>query len=243
MSRLLPAQERQEEMHFWRIAEESMEGLASTGSVAGQPWPAEEHCRRRSLPDGTHLRELASSRPARRGDRDVGDDALRALSEHPLHGFWLQLLLLEALDRELGEETVLLAPPTHAVVDDVEGSTRVFYRPRPDSRFHDRALLELGQLDEVLIRAAAALGVRSAGAIGHAEGPWSLGLSMLAQVGIVQTRHDRWTMSTHVLDRLHGGGLMSSVIRRGKAFRERLHGVLEGIWRERREATGEVHGD
>jgi len=164
------------------------------------------------------------------------------LADHPLYGFWIQTLLVEALDRELGEETLLFAPPTHAIVKDIESATRVYYRPRLDTNTRVRALLELGPLDDVMSRLAASVSLRSVPTLGDTAGPWAMSLGLLARVGITQTRHDRWTLSTHALDRLHGGGLMTGVIRRGKRFREGLHEVLEGLWRERAEVAQEVRG-
>jgi len=163
------------------------------------------------------------------------------LADHPLYGFWIQTLLIEALDRELGEETLLFVPPTHMIVKDVESATRVYYRPRLGTKKQTRHLLELGTLDDVMNRIAASVSVRPVATLGDTAGPWAMSLGLLARVGIVQTRHDRWALSTHALDRLHGGGLMTGVIRRGKGFRERLHHVIEGIWRQRAETAQEVH--
>ena len=163
------------------------------------------------------------------------------LADHPLFGFWLQILLLEALDRELGEETLLFAPPPHAIVGDVEAATRVYYRPRSEPNRQLQALLELGALDDVMSRVANGVGVRPVAVLGDRAGPWAMSLALLATVGITQIRHGRWTLSTHALDRLHGGGLMTGVIRRGRAFRQRLHVALEDLWRECADGVQEAH--
>ena len=218
---------------FWETAARSKVGLAFVGSANTDAWPSDEDAACRGLPPSQPLRHLVRSRASQRGASDPPDDALRVLAAHPLFGFWLQMLLIEALDRELGDETVLFAPPTHALVEDVAGATRVYYRPRPGARDASCPALELGSVDEVMTGVAAALGVETVGVLGKAAGPWSLGLALLTRVGLAQTRHDRWALSTHALDRLHGGGLMTGVIRRGRDFRERVHDLLEGLWHER----------
>jgi hypothetical protein len=91
-------------------------------------------------------------------------------------------------------------------------------------------MLMLGSVDEVLSRLAAVLSIREVGLLGEGRGPWSRALELLAQVDVVSSTGDRWAMTTHVLDRLHGGGLMTGVLRRGKDLRERLHGVLDALW-------------
>ena len=157
------------------------------------------------------------------------DAALESLSGHLLYGFWLQILLLEALDRELGEETLILAPLTSAIVEDIEAETRVFYRPRQSSSdtTSGRDTVELGILDPVMTPIADHVGLQAVSLpYDVAAGPWSFSLRLLRSVEMVQGRHDRWTIAEHVLDRLHAGGLMTRVIRKGHDFRERLHSGL-----------------
>ncbi len=234
-SAVVPTSTSDKPAAFWEIAECTRVGLAFVGSENADSWPSDDDASRRGLPPRERLLDLIHA--PQRGQSDLPADAVRRLANHPLFGFWLQMLLIEALDRELGEETVLLAPPTHALVEDVAGGTRVYYRPRPGTGAAGRPALELGPLDEVMTKVAGALAVQTAGVLGKACGPWSMGLTLLARVGLAQTRHDRWALSTHALDRLHGGGLMTGVIRRGKGFRERLHDVLEGLWRDQWNAT------
>lgn len=238
-SALLPSGAGFSRASFWEIVEQGTEGLAFVGASSRNNWPSDEDRALRGLPSGEHLADLVRARQATRAASDPADDALRMLADHSLYGFWIQTLLIEALDRELGEETLLFAPP-HAMVKDVESATRVYYRPRLDAAKRVRPLLELGTLDDVMSRVATSVSVRPVATLGDPGGPWAMSLGLLARVGIAQTRHDRWALSPHALDRLHGGGLMTGVIRRGKGFRERLHEVLEGLWRERAEAAGEA---
>jgi hypothetical protein len=234
---LLPSRADDTRPSFWEIAETSTSGLAFVGTASREAWPTDEDASRRGLPRGGDLSNLVAARRPERGSPDPADDAIRSLADHPLFGFWIQILLVEALDRELGEETLLFAPPTHAIVDDVEAATRVYYRSRPNAMRQVQALLELGTLDDVMTRVAVAVGVLPVAVVGSAAGPWSRSLALLARTGIAQPRHDRWALSPHALDRLHGGGLMTGVIRRGREFRERLHIVLEALWRERADSA------
>jgi hypothetical protein len=168
----------------------------------------------------------------RRSSLDA-DRALEQLAAHPLNGLFLQILLLEALDRELGDETLLLAPPIRARVEDIEGETRVFYRPRPQSG-QTRESFDLGSLDEALDQVAHEIGLAAYPppyiSVG---GPWSAALRLFRAAKLIKGRSDRWTIEPLVLDRLHGGGLMTKVIRRGMELRESLHQALEAIWSER----------
>jgi hypothetical protein len=232
-SALLTARMQGVRASFWTIAESPSCGLAFVGTCHRDRWPTDHDAASRGLPRGEDLANLVHPRRSDRGAPDRCDDALRSLSDHPLFGFWLQILLIEALDRELGAETLLLAPPTHAHVDDIAAATHLYYRPRPDAARQLPPLLALGALDDVMTLVAVAVGVRPVGVPAPAAGPWSISLALLAHIGIAQARNDRWTLSTHALDRLHGGGLMTGVIRRGRGIRERLHDVLEALWCKR----------
>jgi hypothetical protein len=167
------------------------------------------------------------------------DEALLAMGNHTLYGFLLQLLLLEALDRELGEETLVLAPPIDRKVQDLEGATVVLYRCRltanPPREIGRRPLYELGSLDSVLDRLSSEIGILRVCRPYMEEdaGPWSRSLRMLRSAQIVIARHDRWCIAPEVLDRLHGGGLMTQIIRRGRLVREKLHATLEALWIQR----------
>jgi hypothetical protein len=238
-SALLPVHPVTTRSSFWEITAGSDIGLAFVGNSSREDWPSDQDAVLRNLPIGERLADLVGSRRSERSMADPADEALRKLADHPLYGLWIQILLIEALDRELGEETLLYAPPTHAIVKDIEAATRVYYRPRAEAAVTTRPLLELGELDDVMPRVANSVAIRTVAAFGDEAGSWAMSLALLARVGLVQTRHDRWALSTHALDRLHGGGLMTGVIRRGRNFREQLHQVLEALWHERYETVME----
>lgn len=191
------------------------------------------------------LEEL-SQIPRPRSSSPGADTALRSICDHPLMGFWFQLLLLEALDRELGDETLILAPPVDRRVSDIEAATLVLYRPRKQqdsSNGNNRRVATLGALDEVLTRLSRELGLHPLPlAINTSTGIWSFSLRMLRNAQLVKDRYDRWVLHPDALDRLHGGGLMKDVIRRGKGFRDqRLHGVLTTLWAQQTADAEVVH--
>ena len=193
-----------------------------------------------------------ASIPGREILKDVGrpkslspfaDDALLKLGQHPLYGFLLQLLLLEALDRELGDETLLLAPPLERRVEQIEAATRVLYRPRVSRDGISEGVAfpyyQLGILDEVFAILAKSFAISGVAFpyISGEEGPWARSLRLFRTAELVIGRHDRWSLAGHVLDRLHGGGLMQAVIRRGHPVRERLHQELKALWQTRHESS------
>ena len=205
---------------FWDAAERAAAATAHLDIAPGDRWPEEWTS---SLPASADLLGLVGTRRSTGGGADEADEALRGLAAHPLYGLWLQVLLLEALDRELGEPTLFFAPdpaPVHA-----------YYRPRRVARGGaTTTMLRLGSVDEVLPHLASGLNIREVGLLGEGPGPWSRALDLLAEVDLVASTGERLAMTPHVLDRLHGGGLMTGVLRRGKDLRERLHGVLDGLW-------------
>lgn len=205
---------------FWVALEDGVRSHAFAGTAAGTEWPDNA-----GLPKSQALLDLVRARPSGLGRTDEADAALFRLADHPLYGLWLQLLLLEALDRELGEETLLFAIPPGS-----HGHVQVLYRPRTQRGEARASMRDLGGLDAVLDRVARGVGLTTVGALGEVRGTWTLGLGLLGQVGLVQQAGERWALSGHVLDRLHGGGLMTGVIRRGKRIRETLHTVLNGLW-------------
>jgi hypothetical protein len=150
----------------------------------------------------------------------------------------LQLLLLEALDRELGEETLILAPPLGRKVENIEAATRLLYRPREDvtnrEETRKRRFLALGGLDQAVGQLARHLGVSTVAAIGDwsSSAAWSRALALMHTAQLIVGRHDRWELATHFIDRLHSGILMKDVIRRGRAVRDRMHAVLSGMWHD-----------
>jgi hypothetical protein len=59
-----------------------------------------------------------------------------------------------------------------------------------------------------------------------------MGLALFVSLGLVSlsASKDRWILHADVLDRLHGGGLMSGVLRRGKGVRDRIRSHLQNLW-------------
>jgi len=166
------------------------------------------------IPDKRSLMEVGKPKSLTPGI----DDKLRKLCSHTLYGVLIQLFLLEALDRELGEETLTLAPPLHYRTDHIEAETHVFYQPRPkfgiDRKPQQFRSFDLGLLDSTLSELSQYLGINCICYPYENEisGPWSHALKLLRDSGVVTGYHDRWTLSSPVLDRLHGGGLMTSVL-------------------------------
>lgn len=205
---------------FWDAAETAMRSPAFLDVAPGDRWPEPGTA---TLPAESDLHGLVRTRRSTTGGADLADEALRRLAAHSLYGLWLQVLLLEALDRELGEPTLFFAPERAPV--------QVYFRPRPASRGGvSKTMLRLGSVDQVLPHLASALHVSEVGLLGEGHGPWSRALELLAEVDIVASTGERLAITPHVLDRLHGGGLMTEVLRRGKDLRECLHGVLDGLW-------------
>jgi len=238
-----PSQRAKVTATFWECAESSGRDVIGFLSLDDQltAWPEEraETPPWAELPVAQGLRGMARSR---RESPEV-DEALQGLANHLLFGFLLQLLLVEALDRELGEETLMLAPPTDRRVDDIEGATHVFYRPRRatigDGTSIRQESYDLGTLDSVFAELAMAVGIRRVvyAFRGSDLGPWSRALRLMRSAELVVGLYDRWSIAPHVLDRLHGGGMMTAVIRRGRQFRERLHSALHLMWKGRRSAV------
>jgi hypothetical protein len=152
-------------------------------------------------------------------------------------GFWLQLFLIDALDRELGAETVVIAPPPGRR-EGAEPEARAFYTPVPDSprQRKDLPSYDLGSVEEVLPHLAEAVGVATV-PLPRTEGRrgvWTTALGMLARAGLVVLDRGRWGLAPEVLDRLHGGGLMAGVLRRGQEMRRRIHESMRSLWENAR---------
>ena len=228
---------------FWALENgDQIEAFVSLDADTAT-WPAEKMD---GVPDSAQLPRAELLRGLSSSKESV--EALRMLCGHAFFGFYVQLLLLEALDRELGQESLILVPELRMKVEeeDIEASTRVFYRPLASGEGSeaDRPTAELGALDTSLEQVAKATGLQRL----HTPyrltgGVWSLGIRVMRSVELVRARADRWALSEHVVDRLHSGGLMTDVIRRGKAFRERLHEIFSETWSQRLAAKQEVpHG-
>ncbi len=176
------------------------------------------------------------------------DEALSRIGNHTYFGFLLQLLLLEALDRELGEETLILAPPTFVRLEDIEKETKVFYQPKQmDVTENEKNTLwsfNLGLVDEIIDQAAKHVGISQVVMSYKTRwGPWSRGLHLLRTAEIMVGLPDRWALAPHVLDRLHGGGLMSAIIRKGRTFRDKIHEALKTLWKEKLKENERVGGE
>jgi hypothetical protein len=184
--------------------------------------------------------QLASA-GKRRSELGAVDQALRELAEHPLYGLVLQLLLLEALDRELGEETVILAPPLNRRIESFAqwAETLVLYRPHEDTTDNPaqpaKGFHVLGRFDEVFAQIAREVGiVKVASPLEEdAATPWSKALALMSTADLVIGKHDRWTITTQILDRLHSGALMKDIIRQGRTLREKMHSVFLALWQEK----------
>jgi hypothetical protein len=160
------------------------------------------------------------------------------VARHILFGLLLQILLLEALDRELGHESLALTPSPQSETASFN-DVRVYYRPTQEQRPETGERItpqtyELGTFDVVVNSIAGVLGIAQAGATftGEGEDFWSMGVRLLASLGLVNMSpsKDRWILHSDVLDRLHGGGLMTGVLRRGRNVRDRIRGHLQDLW-------------
>ncbi|MEW8552655.1 MAG: hypothetical protein AB2605_02585 [Candidatus Thiodiazotropha sp.] len=248
-SRLVPASEHDIGCDLWQIANEDAccFGFISV-ETDGESWPDrakkgkendDNIVAQTGLPWGSELKDLVV--PRKNSPR--ADESLALVARHLFYGFLIQILLLEALDRELGEETLILAPPTGGRVDDLEGATHVFYRPRQAAGevWGHNDTLDLGLIDDVLSEVAVSVGLEKVFVpFKGPVGPWSLGLRLMRSADLVRGRFDRWTLAPHVLDRLHAGGMMTGVIRRGKGLRDRLHKALHEQWDQHRRSVGEL---
>jgi hypothetical protein len=176
------------------------------------------------------------------------DEALLRIGSHSYFGFLLQLLLLEALDRELGEETLILVPPTFVRLEDIEKETKVFYQPKQagvtENEENTLWSFNLGLVDEVIDQTAKNVGISQVVMPYKTRwGPWSRGLHLFRTAEIMVGLPDRWALAPHVLDRLHGGGLMSAIIRKGRIFRGKIHEALKTLWKEKLKENERLEGE
>jgi hypothetical protein len=169
-----------------------------------------------------------------------------------LFGLLLQVLLLESLDRELGQDTLAL---TLSVGEGGLGfhDVRVYYRPvqeqQPDAEQQRAPAYDLGPFDRVIDCIAQQLGIMPAGLTFDSDGQgfWSAAMLRLSGLGMISLSPsgDRYVLRTDFLDRLHGGGLMAGVLRRGKMVRDRIRSRLHDLWSEVNDAhqqVGEFNG-
>lgn len=187
--------------------------------------------------------DLISTAAKRRKDSQDADAAVLEIAKHPLYGFLLQLFLLEALDRELGEETLALALPQNRKLETVDdwADTSVLYRPRDESSDDGEpkdqdGFLVLGSLDEVVPIIGRELGIKGIATPYHSSDmPWSRAVYLMSTAGLVDGRPQNWrlTITTFILDRLHSGSLMKDVIRGGRSFRDQMHMVFSELWKQK----------
>jgi hypothetical protein len=222
---------------FWSCRNSTSRVVAFAGFPLEKGWPgeSEEVPLAVLVPPARAFDGIALSR---RRSPDV-DGALQNLARHLLYGPLLQVLLLEALDRELGQET--LAFLHFGTSDEKRGTeVRVFYRPAHEfSNPEERGGLsayELGDFEYVMESLAQVVGIEGAGVLFATRQSrfWTSALLALVQIGVVSTdsANRRWSISLEALDRLHGGELMSRVIRNGQRTRDAFRLCLNRIWGE-----------
>jgi hypothetical protein len=222
---------------LWSVAERSSPvwGYLGLDLSAGR-WPHAGEVLR--VPEGARVPGLealrAVSRP--RSQSADADEALHLLGRHLVFGTLLQLFLIEALDRELGHESVTIAAPP-GLPGEAEPLARILYEPpaEGESAAESRpAVHDLGAFEDVVGTLARGLGVEAAplAYAGEGHGPWSAALWLLRAAGVVCKERGRLQLAPEVVDRFHGGGLMSGLLRRGRALRRRLHQALRGLWEE-----------
>ncbi|MDM4018183.1 hypothetical protein [Roseiconus lacunae] len=226
----------------WSVQEWASPGIVAPASLEHDAvrWPQESSA---DKPEWLQLpgSELISTAARRRKDSPDADVALQQVAAHPLYGFILQMFLMEALDRELGEETLALALPQNRKLESAGdwAETKILYRPRDESNESDDAerdgFLVLGSLDEVIPVIGRMVGIEGIATPYRSDlMPWSRAVYLMSTAGIVDGRPHSWrlTITSFVLDRLHGGRLMKDVIRGGRNFRDQMHIALSELWKE-----------
>jgi hypothetical protein len=222
---------------LWSVAERNtpLWGCLGLDLSAGR-WPHAGEVL--PVPEGAQVPGLESlravSRP--RSQSADADEALHLLGRHLVFGTLLQLFLIEALDRELGHETLTIAAPP-GLPGESEPLARVLYGPpsEGENTGEDRlAVHDLGAFEEVVGGLARGLGVEAVPLAyeGEGHGPWSAALWLLRAAGVVCRERGRLQLAPEAVDRFHGGGLMSGLLRRGRGLRRRLHQALRGLWEQ-----------
>jgi hypothetical protein len=177
---------------LWSVAERGGTILPCIGREPGRrAWPSKEEVL--PAPSGYRVPDVESLRAIGqlRSLSPAADEALLLLGQHYLYGVLIQGLLVEALDHELGSETLTLASPDS---HDEGGVTRVLYAPRPEGEEREQTagypVYELGSLDDVFAQIAQDLGLRGALVVySHTgEGAWAAGLRLLRAAGLVARR-------------------------------------------------------
>ncbi|MCG8602023.1 MAG: hypothetical protein MI807_17910 [Verrucomicrobiales bacterium] len=188
-----------------------------------------------ALPASEEFRKVSVSR----AKSPEVDSAFEFVAEHPVHGLLLQVFLAETLDREMGEESIILAPPLDRKVECIEGETEFLYRPSQleglASDDTAAGFLSLGEFDDIMTHLGNAAGLLPVPLPFPAPCPgvWSSALRLFISLELVVGQQDRWTLRGAVMDRLYGGALMRDIIRGRKEFREDLHHHLSALWHEK----------
>ena len=166
------------------------------------------------------------------------EDAIITLDRHPLYGLMLQLFIAEALDRELGDERILLSPPMDEAGAGAEQGTAILYRPQamPEAGFSSQSVgyLDLGTFDTVLEQIAYHLHLHTLPLPYSKEGYglWSWALHLLIDLKVVVGQRDRWTLNAALHDRLYRGSLMAKVFRDRRETRQSVHKLLNRLWQD-----------
>ena len=114
----------------------------------------------------------------------------------------------------------------------------VFYRQRvkrnDSGEIQTYSSYQLGELNRVFERVAKYIGIEKAILTysNISNGPWMHAMHLLRSAQIMIDSGDRWRLNPIILDRLHEGKLMKTLLRGGRACREKLHNILEELWRE-----------
>lgn len=188
------------------------------------------------LPDLQLLKRVG--RP-RRLSEEV-DNALLKLTDHRVYGLIIQIFLLEALDCEMGGETLIFPSPkisdeTGAYIQD-----QVLYRPpKKQSETEFKGFLLIGHLEDVFMQIGRTFNVKDISIPFITEYKWGEIINLMISAELLEMQHDRLTIAETLFDRLYGGTLMRDVIRRGKNCRDQIHNCLTGIWEKMDKSTKE----
>ena len=163
----------------------------------------------------------------------ASDAALRQLAVHPLYGFLLQVLLIEALDRELGNENLVFALQPNQKLNDASAwaAIKVLFRDPKVER--SSSLIQLGSLDANLTQVSKQIGISRLVTpyVVPDAGAWSTAFSLMNSAGLIDGTADGWilTINPLVFDRLHRGTLMKDVIRGGRQFRDHVSEIFSTL--------------
>ena len=148
-------------------------------------------------------------------------DYLLKLTSHPLFGLLFQFFVIEAFDRELGEDSL-----TVLRVGSAESPERVdvYYRPTGE----DQKYQLLGSIDDVLVATAEHLGIYTPPRLWNdcAYPLWTQALLALGDANIIAYQSGEYVLDKKVFDVCHSRDHMQAVLRRGQKIRDRIHEAL-----------------